>query len=178
MTQFWQARYGLSKSWLVVRKWQQWCLIVWTALYIYMMQKIFSILSNWQTDLFRIDLLKNGLTLRVYGLHPWHQTPQGLPVTRRETPLQNIKVGNINRIQRSFMATSSIRYSWRIFILVRAKKCDIQKQKTIEYWSLIHWDDRISSLVTYLSSRLVILPYNITTLDIIIMTTWQWYSQT
>ena len=42
--------------------------------------------------LFKIRFPKGGPTCRRQAVNPQHQTPQGQPVAKPETPLQNIQV--------------------------------------------------------------------------------------
>ena len=46
-------------------------------------------------------------------VNSWSQKKQSQPVTKLETPLQTILVGNANTIQGCSMKTSSIRYPQR-----------------------------------------------------------------
>ena len=46
-------------------------------------------------------------------VNPWRYTTQGQPITKPETPLQIILVGNVNLIGKGSMAKSPIQYSHR-----------------------------------------------------------------
>ena len=77
--------------------------------------------------LYRVDLPQIGPTYKEQVVNPRHQSPQGQPLTRPETPLNVILVGNVNPIPWVYMATNSIRSSerrsgarsipgWRVFV--------------------------------------------------------------
>ena len=53
---------------------------------------------------------KNGPTYRRQVVDPRHQTPKGQIVAKPGTPLWNIRVENLNIIQRSAKATCSVQY--------------------------------------------------------------------
>ena len=55
-------------------------------IFLYDEEKLFSVLSNLQTNLFRKDLQKNGPTYRGQVVNPRPQTQQGQPITKHETP--------------------------------------------------------------------------------------------
>ena len=58
---------------------------------IHTIRKLFPILSNFQSNLFGLDLPKKEWAHKV--VNPQPQTPQGRPFKKPETQLQNIPVG-------------------------------------------------------------------------------------
>ena len=101
----------------------------------------FSIPSNLQTILFRIDSPKNGQPSMGQVVNPTPQTPRWQPVTTSETPLQDILIGNINTIQRIFIATRSILYYQRRSEDTNMpERCEIA-DTSLQYSQCVHGGD-------------------------------------